>query len=216
MALREIEYFYSTHSAFAYIGSSRLREISARHGCRLIHRPFALSPVVEAAGGASFAGRTQRHVDYFFGREIERWAAYRGVPIIDHRPTYHDKPLALSSGMMIRAQELDLDMDALAHALLEAHWRDDIDLTDEKALTHAATNVGIDAAPLLEKAMSTSVQDTFAKNTQEAIERGFFGSPTYILNGDMFYGQDHLELLEQALNTPFPAPGFRNPPVNAL
>lgn len=209
----EIQYFYSTHSAYAYLGARRLMEICATHNCTLIHRPFELSPAVEAAGGLPFAGRSQGHVDYFFGREIERWAAYRGLPVINHRPTYHDNPLHLSSGMLIAALQAGLDADALSFALLQGHWRDDIDLDNADHLTRAAASVGIDAAPLLAQAMDPAVQQVFAANTQEAIDRGLFGSPSYVIGEEVFYGQDHLDLLEFGLKTPFSSPSFRNPPV---
>jgi len=213
MTIRAIEYFYSTHSAFAYLGAKRLAEICTAHDCRLFHRPFELSPVVEAAGGLSFAGRTQAHVDYFFGREIERWAEYRGVPVIAHRPTYHDNALHLSSGMLIAAEQAGLDVDALSFAMLQGHWHDDIDLANPEHLAQVARAVEIDPAPLLMAAMTPNVQAVFQANTREALARGVFGSPTYFVDGDMFYGQDHLELLERALVRPFAPNGFRNPPV---
>ena len=211
MAQRRIEYFYSTHSAYAYLGSRRLAEICATHGCKLVHRPFHLSPVVEKAGGQPFAGRSQAHVDYFFGREIERWAAYRDVPIINHRPTYHDNDLNLSSGMVIMADRLGQDVDALAHALLSAHWCDDIDLADETHLAQAARAAGLDPEPLLAGAIAAETQAAFEENTRTALEMNLFGSPTYVLDGDPYYGQDHLELLEHALKHPFPPAGFSNP-----
>jgi len=209
----EIEYFYSAHSAFAYIGSAKLREICAAHGCRLLHRPIDLRPVVERAGGLPVARRSQAHVAYFFGREIERWAEYRGVPIIAHRPTHHDNPLDLSNGMLIAAVEQGADVDALSHALLQAHWRDDIDLADPAALAEAAVGAGVDPAPLLAAARSDRVQAIHRGNTEDAIARSVFGSPTYVVDGDMFYGQDHLELIDRALARPFAAPAFRNPAV---
>lgn len=215
MTRHRIEYFYSTHSAYAYLGSKRLGEICAVHGCTLVHRPFQLSPVVEQAGGQPFAGRSQAHVDYFFGREIERWAAFRGVPIIPYRPTHHDNALTLSSGMVIMADRFGWDVDALAHALLQAHWRDDIDLMNPDHLSKAAQVAGLDPAPLLAGAMDPDVQAVLADNTQTALEMNLFGSPTYVLDGDPYYGQDHLELLEHALTQPFPAPKFRNPDVTS-
>lgn len=215
MAQAEIEYFYSSHSAYAYLGSRKLAAICARFNCRLIHRPFNLSPVVEHAGGASFAERTQAHVDYFFGRDIERWAAFRGVDILSHRPSFHDAPLHLSSGMLIAADQAGLDIDRLTHAVLEAHWRDDIDLSDAKALSRTAAHIGLDPSPLLEAARSEDVQAVFEKNTKDAMEMNLFGSPTYVLNGDPYYGQDHLELLEHALTNPFPANTFSNPQVGS-
>lgn len=213
MAEHKIEYFYSTHSAYAYLGSKRLSEICAAHDCQLIHRPFELSPVVEHSGGQPFAGRSQAHVDYFFGREIERWAAFRDVPIIDYRPTYHDNALSLSSGMVIMAERLGQDVDALTHALLQAHWCDDIDLMNADHLAAAARTAGLAPAPLLDGATDPDVQAIFAANTRAARDMNLFGSPTYILDGDPYYGQDHLELLEHALTRPFPQSSFVNPSV---
>jgi 2-hydroxychromene-2-carboxylate isomerase len=209
--VRKIEYFYSAHSAYAYIGSTKLAAICAEHGCVLEHRPISLSPVVKAVGGLSFAQRTRAHVDYYFGRELERWSELRGVEMINYRPTYHDNSLDLSNGMLIAAIEQGADVDALAHAVLEAHWRDDIDLADEGALAVAAEGIGIDAAPLLDLALSAPIQAIHSANTAEAIARNVFGSPTYFLDGDMFYGQDHLEMLERAIKQPFAPNAFTNP-----
>ncbi len=209
--MRKIEYFYSAHSAYAYIGSAKLAAICASHDMVLEHRPIALSPVVEAVGGLSFADRTQAHVDYYFGREIERWADYRGVEILNHRPTYHDNALDLSNGMLIAATVQGADVDTLAHAVLQAHWRDDIDLAEPEALMAVANRHGLDATPLLDAALSDPIQAIHAANTAEAITRNVFGSPTYGLDGDMFYGQDHLELMERAITQPYAPNTFKNP-----
>jgi len=209
--MKTIEYFYSAHSAFAYIGSKRVIEISREKNCRLVHRPVELRAVVDAAGGQPTADRTVAHINYFFGREIERWAELRKVAIVDFRPTYHDKPLDLSNGMLIAAIEQGADIDTLSHALLEAHWRDDADLDSRDALAAAATAAGIDPAPLLDAALTPEIQAIHKANTDEAIARGIFGSPTYFVDGDMFYGQDHLEMLERAIDEPFAVPAFRNP-----
>ncbi|MEM6497980.1 MAG: DsbA family protein, partial [Pseudomonadota bacterium] len=92
--MKQIEYFYSTHSAFAYIGSAKLLDIAAAAGREVVHRPVNLGPVMQAAGGKPSRERTDAHRQYFFGREIERWAEHRQVPIIDYRPTHHDNSLA--------------------------------------------------------------------------------------------------------------------------
>lgn len=217
--MRQIEYFYSAHSAYAYIGSNRLAEICAAQNCTLIHRPIALSPVVEAVGSPPFARRTRPHIDYFFGREIERWAEWRGMPILSHRPTHHDNSLDMSNGMLIAASEQGADVDALAVAILTIHWRDDADLANPDHLRKAADMANVAADRLLEVALSPEIQHQHAANTAEAIARNVFGSPTYILAGDqnvgaaeeMFYGQDRLEMLERALTVPFKAPAFHNP-----
>lgn len=209
----QIDYFYSAHSAYAYLGAQTLYQICARHGATLNHRPILLSPVVEAAGGLPFAGRTQAHVDYFFGREIERWAEWRNVPVIRNRPTYHDNPLDLANGLIIAAQQEGEDVDALSFAILQAHWRDDADHANPATLAALATELGLDAQSLLAQAVSVSVQGRHAENTQQAIDIGLFGSPTYVVNGDPFYGQDRLEFVDRALAQPFPPTTWENPPV---
>lgn len=206
-----IEYFYSAHSAFAYIGHQKLLDIREAHGCELVHRPIALSPVVEAVRGLPFDARTQHHVDYFFGREIERWAEIREVEILRHRPTHHDNSLNLSNGLLIVAIQRGVDIDALSLAVLRAHWLHDIDLNDADQLKQVAASVSSDYAEYVDEAMGEAAQEQHLKNTNEAIKRGVFGSPTFFLNGDMFYGQDHLELIERALRTPFKPNRFKNP-----
>jgi 2-hydroxychromene-2-carboxylate isomerase len=209
-----IHYIYSAHSAFAYLGSARLAQICAASDVTLVHKPILLSPVVEAQGSLPFAARTQAHVDYFFGREIERWAEYRRVPIVNYRPTYHDADYSLASGMIIALGESGAATDAMAHALLEAHWRDDIDLSDAASLHRIAEALGHDAAALLAKAGGDAVQAQLRAKSLWAKERSVFGSPTYIVDGDPFYGQDRLELVAEAVKHPFAPSDWVNPPVD--
>ncbi|MEL6684134.1 MAG: DsbA family protein [Pseudomonadota bacterium] len=209
-----ITYIYSAHSAFAYLGSAHLMALCAQHNVTLIHKPILLSPVVEAQGGQPFHARTQAHVDYFFGREIERWAEYRDMPVINHRPTYHDADYSLASGMIIALGDRGAAVDAMAHRILEAHWRDDADLSNPVTLAAIASDLGHDAQALLAQAASNDCQQVLRANSDWARGQDVFGSPTYIVNGDAFYGQDRLELVARALEKPFAPPDWTNPPVN--
>lgn len=194
-----IEYFFSTHSGFAYFGSRKLSEIAAASGRAITHKPFDFWPVVNAAKGEAWAGYSQAHIAYFFDVEIKRWSARRQASIAHIRPTHHDQPLALSSGLLIAAKQAGVDIQPLAHRILEAHWREDANIADEAALTEITAALGLDPTPLLAAAMAPDTQAIFAANTTEAIRRSVFGSPTYFVDGEMFYGQDHLELIEDAL-----------------
>ena len=200
----QIEYFYSAHSAFAYIGSARLMEIAKAAGATIVHRPIELRQVIAAQGGATNSMTPKRRA-YFSGREIERWAAFRGAPIMAGIPSTHAHDIARSNGVLIAALEAGHVIDQLAHTMLEAHWRDDADLDDPAALERIVTVAGLpDAKTLVEAALTPEIQAIHALNTVEAIERSVFGSPTYFIGGDMFYGQDHLELVARALEAPFP------------
>ena len=199
----EIEYFYAAHSAFAYLGSARLMEIAAAANRRLNHKPMDLRQVLAANAIAPAGPRPENHVKYFFGREIDRWAETREAPVLDRRPTHHDNDMTLANCMLIAGQARGAVMDRLAHGILEAHWRDDADLADPETLLQIGDQLNLDPAPLLEAALTPEVQAAYAQNTSEAIGRSVFGSPTYFVDGDMFYGQDHLEIVERALQRPF-------------
>jgi 2-hydroxychromene-2-carboxylate isomerase len=174
-------------------------------GRRIVHRPIDLRRVVAEVGSVPFGKRSEAHIAYFFGREIERWSEQRGAPTKPGIPTHHSNDPALANGMLIAGLGSGIDIDCLAHAMLEAHWRDDADLADRPTLAAIGRAVGIEPEPLLDGAFSTEVRQVYRANTDEAIRRSVFGSPTYVVDGDMFYGQDRLELVERALGQPYAA-----------
>ena len=201
--MSEIEYFYSAHSAFAYLGSAKLMEIATAASATIVHKPVDLLRIMVESGAGSSRERGDRHRSYYFGRDIERWAEWRNAPVVTGMPTYHWSDTTLCNGMLIAGIKQGHNMDQLAHGMLEAHWRDDADLADRETLTRLANDADLDPAPLLEAALSPQVAAIYLANTEEAIRRSVFGSPTYFVNDDMFYGQDHLEFVERALVQPF-------------
>ena len=201
--MSKIEYFYSAHSAYAYLGSAALMKIAADAGREIEHRPVDLRRVVEAAGAGSFAKRSAGHRDYFFRREIDRWSEERNAPVMAGIPSHHANDTTLCNGMLIAGLQAGLDINALAHAMMQSHWRDDADLADRSTLAALARDLGLDPEPLLEAALTPPVQETYAANTAEAVARSVFGSPTYFVDGDMFYGQDRLAQVERALRQPY-------------
>lgn len=208
--MEKVEYFYAAHSAFAYLGSARFMAIASASGRRIGHRPVDLRRVVAAAGAVPFGRRSKAHAAYFFGREIERWSEEHDAPWIGRIPTHHANDITLPNCMLIAGLTLHLDVDRLAHALLEAHWRHDADLADRSTLAAIGHSAGFDSALLLDAALSASVLAVYQANTEEAIRRSVFGSPTYFVDGDMFYGQDRLDMVERALQQPYAGSWPRN------
>ena len=198
-----IEYFYATHSVYAYLGASTFSTITSKSDHIIIHKPYNLPEAITGIGSTNIGDRTEAHLDYFFRREIERWSEYREVPIKTFLPTHHFNSLVPSSAMIIAGIELGLEIDTLAHAMMKFHWLYDADLADKETLKEIANSIGIDPIPLLALSETEDILKAFKANTIEAIDRSIFGSPTYIVDGDMFYGQDRLELVERALTKPF-------------
>jgi 2-hydroxychromene-2-carboxylate isomerase len=173
-----------------------------------VHRPYDLRAVLLAlapngTGRGATGSWTPARSAYFFGRELERWAEYRGIPILTGVPTHHQKDIGLPNRFLIAALDGAQPIDRLAHTLLEQHWAHDCDLSDATTLVGLADRSGFDGRAVLRAADQPAVHASYAANTREAIERSVFGSPTYFVGGDMFYGQDRLELVERALAKPF-------------
>lgn len=200
--MAEIEYFYVAHGAYAYLGSARFLEIAKAAGRRIVHKPFDFGRVVAGAGSIPTRERPTANRAYFFGREIQRWSEYRNAPVVDGMPTHHWNDVGLANRSLIVADRAG-DADALSHAFLEAHWRDDADLSDRATLARLIGSVGLDADATLAAADTDDARAQLEANTEEAIRRSVFGSPTYFVDGDMFYGQDRLEMVERACKQPF-------------
>ena len=201
--MSEIEYFYSAHSAFAYLGSKRFMEIAKAGDRTITHKPYDLARGIAGVGSTPTRDRPKNHRAYYFRREIDRWAEHRNAPVMDGYPQHHWNDMTLANGMLIAATLQNANIDSLAHAMLEGHWLNDANLANKETLEAVATSVNVDPLPLLDAALSREVAKIYERNTQEAIKRSVFGSPTYFVDGDMFYGQDHLEMVERALRQPY-------------
>lgn len=195
--MRLIEYFYSIRSSFAYLGAPRLYDLARRYDARVIHKPIDLGAVVTASGGTPYDKLSPVRLAYT-QRELKRWAAHLGMRIMVE-PSHHFGQRELPSGIVIGAQRAKRNADGLSFAILEALWRDDRDIADKALLRELASRRGLDADQLLVQAEKPEVQAELAANTEEAIRRGVFGSPTYIVDGEPFFGQDRLDFVERAL-----------------
>lgn len=201
--MADIEYYYSAHSVFAHLGSARLMQIAKASGRKIIHKPVDLNAVVAAVNPQGFRERSKAHRAYYFGREIERWSEYRDVYIRTAYPPSHYNDTTLVNSMLIAGITLGHNVDQLAHLLLQGHWADHADLAHEPTLEKIAQDAGFDAQSLLKAAKTPQVAEIYAANTAQAIELSVFGSPTYVVDNDMFYGQDRLEMVERAVEKPF-------------
>jgi 2-hydroxychromene-2-carboxylate isomerase len=109
--------------------------------------------------------------------------------------------------LVLAAQDAGFDTDRLAADLLTALWRHDRDIADPAVLSDLVRAIGIDPAPLLERAADPAMSAAFQACTNRAIEAGVPGSPSFLVDGELFYGQDRLMFVERHLSCPFSRPG---------
>ncbi len=118
-------------------------------------------------------------------------------------PSTHNNGAKISDLVLIAAVQEGMDVDYLSSVFMHNHWINNVDLNDEKSVRKILEAHGLDADILLGLAQTKESLNTYEENTKEAINLSAFGSPTYVVDGDMFYGQDNLILVERALSQPF-------------
>jgi len=197
-----IDYYYSVRSVYAYFGASRITEIARRSGRKLRHFPVDLSQVVPAFGSVAFAERGAKTRAYQFGRELERWSEWLEIPVVVH-PIHHYGDRELPSCCVLAAQQLRLDVDRLSSAVLTALWRHDRDIGRADVLASIAEECDMAADPILDLAYSSQIRRQFQDCTAQAIQNAVPGSPTYVVDGEVFYGQDRLMFVERQLKQAF-------------
>lgn len=202
--MKVIEYYYSIRSSFTYLGAAHINRLAKENSRRLVHKPLLLSVILPPIGAQQFADRPPLRTHYM-RRDLERWAEHRGLAV-ELEPIHHNGPMELPSGIVIAAQRAkvageqpDGDVDGLSLALLTALWRDDRDIADEAVVAELCAASGFDPEPLIPAATGASVQLEVERNCREAIIRGVLGAPTYLVDGENFYGQDRLDFVQQAL-----------------
>jgi 2-hydroxychromene-2-carboxylate isomerase len=192
-----IDYYFSVLSDWAYFGGERLERLARRYGARINHMPMRLAAVYAGTGGIILQKRSQQRQDYRVV-ELIRWRDYLGIPI-ELFPKHYPTDDQLSSCMIIAAKLAQSDCGLLANAILRAIWAENRDIADPQTLRKLADGLGMDGEGLLARARAESTLEEFNRYTREAQERGVFGSPFYLLGEEIFWGQDRLQFLEDAL-----------------
>lgn len=193
-----IDYFFSLVSPWTYLGSERFQEIVRRHGARVAYRPVQLGAVFAATGGLPLAKRAPARQAYRL-QELVRWRDFLRLPL-NLNPKFFPADEGLAARTVIAADRQGLDVGPMTTAILRAVWAEERDIADRGTLAEIAACCGFDADALLHAANGAEVAAEYARNTDEAIARNVFGSPTYAVGDDIFWGQDRLDFLDRALS----------------
>jgi 2-hydroxychromene-2-carboxylate isomerase len=192
-----IDYYFSVLSDWAYMGGERLELLARRYQVKINHMPMRLGVIYANTGGILLQKRSKQRQGYRV-TELVRWSKHLGIPI-DLFPKYYPTEDQLSSCMIIAAQQAGSEAGLLANAILRAIWIQNRDISDPATLRMIADGLGMDGTALLKSAVEHEVVAMLDRFTKEAAERGVFGSPFYIFQDELFWGQDRLQFLEQQL-----------------
>lgn len=192
-----ISYYFSLHSPWTYLGHDTFLAIAAKHGCGVDYRPMPLRLVFDETGGLPLAKRHPQRQRYRM-LELQRWRERRNLPLI-LQPTHLPFDPSLADRIVIAITDAAGDPGRFMGEVLAGLWARDEDLSQRETIVGLANAAGFDGHALLAAAESDAVLQRYQATLADAVAAGVFGAPSYVRDGEVFWGQDRLELLDAAL-----------------
>lgn len=195
-----IDYYFCMNSPWVYLSHRRLHDIAGDAGATIRYFPVDLREMMlRLIGHDDPPERSELHRAY--GKlEMRRWAERYGLKLSE-KPAFYPVSQKRAACLVVAADRLGADPAPLVEALPRACWLEDRDLNDWKTLTAIAEECGLPGDVLTNAAQDQAVLEEFEDNTNRALDRGVFGIPSYVLDGEVFWGQDRLEFLEHRLKS---------------
>lgn len=195
---RSIDYYFSIVSPWAFIGHAPFLDVARRHGARVNFRPVFLGELFADTGGLPLPRRHPARQRYRLV-ELKRWREARGI---DFHVSPAHWPLDAKHGdrLVIAAQIAGHDAAPLIARLTSGIWQREEDMADPAKLAEVLAELGL-PAELLEMAVADRTAVIYQANHDAAVEADVFGSPAYVLDGEVFWGQDRIDLLDRALSS---------------
>lgn len=195
--MAEIDYFCFPLSPYGYLAGLQLEEVAARSGAQIRYRPFDLMKVFSQTGTAPVKDRHPSRQTYRLA-DLARVAEFNGLPINLRPRHWPTNPVPASAAIIAAGAAGTGDTGRLVHALGRAVWAEDRDIAEDAVIADCLVECGFDAA-LADSGLLQGVE-AYARNTEEALARGVFGAPSYLVGDAVFWGQDRLPHLERHLS----------------
>jgi 2-hydroxychromene-2-carboxylate isomerase len=192
---KTVYYYHALSSPWAYLGWPQFKALIEKHDLDVVVRP---TRIVQENGGVPLRSRPQPRQDYH-AVELDRWRKRLNMPLV-LKPKYYPTNNEFSARMVIAADGLGLPSLELSHALLHALWSEELDVTQPDVRIDVANRLGLDGEKLQAMEDQPEIMQAWLDSHAEAQARGVFGTPTWIYKDVLYWGQDRLSFLDEALS----------------
>ncbi len=197
MPRQTVEFYFDFGSPAAYLAWTQLPTLCAKAGAELAYKPMLLGGVFQATGNQSPAAVPAK--GRYVRQDFERHAARYGV-LLNFNPHFPINTLLLMRGATaMQMHEDGARFDDYCAAVFRAMWIDEKNMGDPAVVGAVLQAGGFDAADFLALVGQQAVKDRLKAVTEEAVARGVFGAPTMFVGAQMFWGQDRLDWVREAL-----------------
>lgn len=195
---RSIDYYFSCISPWSYLGHAPFIALAKKHTLTVAYRPVPLAKLFPETGGMSVSKRHPARQDYRLV-ELQRWRDKLGIDL-KLRPKYWPFNPSLADRVVIALATSGRVEDFLPQAFASV-FSGEQNLADEEVVASLLASAGLASKDIIAAAKSDRVLAAYDENLAAAIATGVFGAPSYVLNGEIFWGQDRLACLDEALTS---------------
>ncbi len=195
--MRNFDFYFDFGSPAAYLAFTQLNKLQAETGSTAVYKPMLLGGVFQATGNHSPATILAKGKYTFV--DFSRFAARYAVP-------YHMNPHFPINTLMLMRGAVGLQRTApekflsYCDAMFKAIWVDGLNMNDPAIVGKALSDKGFEPTALVALCGEQATKDTLKAITEEAVARGVFGAPTFFVGNEMFWGQDRMDWVREALN----------------
>jgi len=192
-----IDYYFSLNSPWSYMGSDRLAKMAADNGASVNVVPVKLGAIFEKTGGLPLPKRSPERQAYRM-MDLKRWRDFNNIPLV-LEPAHFPHDEAEGVRLILGALKTGGDALALATQIGRLLWEEDRDPSRTEDQNEAAQRAGLDADALRSALTAQESDAIWTQKTEEALAKGVFAAPTYVIDGEIFWGQDRLDFVERRL-----------------
>ncbi|MCC3303252.1 2-hydroxychromene-2-carboxylate isomerase [Sneathiella sp. HT1-7] len=194
---KSIDYYLTLVSPWAFLGHDRFLKMAKQNDAKINVIPVNYGTIFAATGGLPLGKRSEQRKSYRL-MELARWREEHNVPINIH-PKFFPASDLIAALMVTTVAMRGGDAIGLTGMFQRLVWIEEGNIADEATAVEVANRAGLNGAELLKESQAPEIKALYDKNTDDAIARGVFGAPTYIIGDELFWGQDRLQFVEKAL-----------------
>ena len=192
--MKEIEFLFDYGSPFSYLADTQLPALTARTGAKIVYTPVLLGGVLKATGNASPI--TVPAKGKYMNLELKRWALRYGIAEVVNK-FFPINTMKLMRGA-VAGQQLGV-FDRYHATIFPAFWGKGLNLGDDGVFTGVLEAAGLPAAEIIRAIETDQVKNLLRRNTDDAVARGMFGAPAFFVGDEMYWGNDRLDWVEEAV-----------------
>ena len=192
-----VDYFMTTSSPWSYLGARRLMAMTRKVGADVTVYAVDFGQIFSRSGGLPLPKRAPQRQAYRLV-ELARWKQRLALPLVIEPQNFPAKT-PLSAHLVTAARLAGGDAVLLSTLILESLWEQDVSIDEESVLAACCEKAGLDGPSLIEAAKSEETRAVFAEDTELALHRSVFGAPSYMIDGELFWGQDRLDFVAEKL-----------------